>query len=99
MAPSIDSYNTLNNIDCVNNYGSAGDELENAHIELPDFLRNLDSDKKNIPPPPPPPGLHDLTKPTWEANNPNVSKNYQHARKYCQIKIVIMENYQNSKFL
>lgn len=62
-AQSTDSYNTLNNLDCVNNYGSAGDELEALPIEIPEFLKN------KYPPPPPPPDLH---KNTWE----NHGKNY-----------------------
>ncbi len=60
--PSMaDSMNTLNNFDSIHNYGSAADELENVgtlpHIEIPEFLTNLDVEKsplalKNKPPPP-----------------------------------------------
>ena len=50
---TADSVHTLNNFDTLHNYGSAGDELENVglnqHIEIPEFLQNVDVEKSPTP--------------------------------------------------
>ena len=72
---NADSMNTLNNCnyDCANNYGSAGDDLDNIAtlsqpIQIPEFLTNVDVDKDKSPPPPPR-KLH---------NTDNIDPNYAH---------------------
>ena len=83
---TADSINTLNNFDTLHNYGSAADELENVgtlpHIEIPEFLQNLDVEKSPAPirssslPPPPPLYEEDLKQRkanNWDHNNPNIA--------------------------
>ena len=87
---TADSVNTLNNFDTVCNYGSAGDELENIgtlqHIEIPEFLQNLDIEKspthiRTLPPPPHGPRVEDAQqKSSWDHNNPNIAQNYPYGK-------------------
>ena len=73
---NAESMNTLNNCnyDAANNYGSAGDDLENIGtlsqpIEIPEFLTNVDAEKS---PPPPPRKIHNAL----SSNDPNYAHNY-----------------------
>ena len=88
---TCDSINTLNNFDTVRNYGSAADELENVgtlpHIEIPEFLQNLDMEKgTNSPlrqraPPPRVPNVSEesIQKSHWD-DNPNIVGNYMEGK-------------------
>ena len=90
---TADSVNTLalNNFDSVRNYGSAADELENIadirYPELPEFLQNLNVDKKSSLGRSPAPAKklsgpissgdnQALHKRLWDPDNPNIADNY-----------------------
>ena len=75
---TADSANTLNNFgDLQYNYGSAGDDLENAgtKIEIPEFLRNLDVEKS-----PPPTRGASLNPPAYDEKQRQYNPNYNYPR-------------------
>ncbi|XP_033742919.1 LOW QUALITY PROTEIN: protocadherin Fat 1-like [Pecten maximus] len=86
-----DSLNTLNNFDTVRNYGSAADDLENCHTNIPyhdhyfqTFAppppRSTASMAPSLPPPPPsnPPSDTDsIQKVPWENEFPNMLENHE----------------------
>ncbi|XP_069130301.1 protocadherin Fat 1-like isoform X4 [Argopecten irradians] len=86
-----DSLNTLNNFDTVRNYGSAADDLEHCHNNIPyqdhyfqTFAppppRSTASMAPSLPPPPPsnPPSDTDsIQKVPWENEFPNMLENHE----------------------